>query len=97
MLLVNALRSTGGDASAEALIAAMEGMEFEGPKGTIYIRPEDHVAMQDMYIVTLLNVDDPEFKFFELVDTNRPDVPCLLPEELQDRCGDLPVGTLSGE
>ena len=45
----------------------MEGIEFEGPKGTIFIRPEDHVAMQDMYIATLLNVDDPEFKYFEYV------------------------------
>ncbi|MEZ4519775.1 MAG: ABC transporter substrate-binding protein [Chloroflexota bacterium] len=75
LLLGNALRTTGGDASADALIAAMEGMEFEGPKGTIYIRPEDHVAMQDMYIVKLLNVDDPEFRYYELVDTTRPDVP----------------------
>jgi branched-chain amino acid transport system substrate-binding protein len=97
LLLGNALRTTGGDASAEALIAAMEGMEFAGPKGIIYIRPEDHVAMQDMYIVTLTNVDDPEFKFFEYVETTRPDVPCLLPEELQDRCGNLPIGSLSGE
>ena len=97
LLLGNALRATGGDASAEAMIPAMEGLEFEGPKGTILIRAEDHVAMQDMYIVTLLNVDDPEFRFYELVETNRPDVPCLLPEELQDRCGDLPVGSLSGE
>ncbi|MCB9420300.1 MAG: substrate-binding domain-containing protein [Ardenticatenaceae bacterium] len=97
LLLVSAVQATGGDTSAEAMIAAMEGMEFEGPKGTIYIRPEDHVAMQDMYIVKLLNVDDPEFKYFELVDTTRPDVPCLLPEELQDRCGDLPIGSLSGE
>ncbi|MBE2223398.1 MAG: substrate-binding domain-containing protein [Anaerolineae bacterium] len=97
LLLGNALRATGGDTSADALIAAMEGMEFEGPKGTIYIRPEDHVAMQDMYIVTLTNVDDPEFKFFDYVETTRPDVPCLLPEALQDRCGDLPVGSLSGE
>ena len=97
LLLGNALRATGGDASADALISAMEGMEFEGPKGTIYIRPEDHVAIQDMYIVTLTNLDDPEFKFFDYVETNRPDVPCLLPEELQDRCGDLPVGSLSGE
>jgi branched-chain amino acid transport system substrate-binding protein len=97
LLLTNALRATGGDASADALIGAMEGMEFEGPKGTIYIRPEDHVAIQDMYIVTLLNVDDPEFRFYELVDTNRPDVPCLLPEGMQDRCGDLPVGSLSGQ
>jgi branched-chain amino acid transport system substrate-binding protein len=97
ILLATALRATGGDASADAMIAAMEGLEFEGPKGTIYIRPEDHVAMQDMYIVTLLNVDDPEFRFYEPVTTNRPDVPCLLTEDLQDRCGDLPIGSLSGE
>jgi len=97
LLLANALRSTGGDVSADAMIAAMEGMEVEGPKGTIYIRPEDHVAIQDMYIVKLTNLDDPEFKFFENVETNRPDVPCLLPEEMQDRCGDLPIGSLSGE
>ena len=97
ILIVNALRATGGDASAAALIAVMEGMEFEGPKGTIFIRPEDHVAIQDMYIATLLNVDDPEFRFFEYVDTTRPDVPCLLPDALQDRCGDLPIGSLSGE
>ena len=97
IMAVTALKATGGDTSSAALISAMEGMEFEGPKGTIYIRPEDHVAMQDMYIVTLLNVTDPEFKYYELVETNRPDVPCLLPEELVDRCGDLPVGSLSGE
>lgn len=97
LLFANALRSTGGNADADALITAMEGIEFEGPKGTIYIRPEDHVAIQDMYIVTLTNLDDPEFRFFDYVETNRPDVPCLLPEELQDRCGDLPIGSLSGE
>lgn len=97
IMAVEALKATGGDTSSAALIGAMEGMEFEGPKGTINIRPEDHVAIQDMYIVTLLNVTDPEFKYYELVETNRPDVPCLLPEELVDRCGDLPVGSLSGE
>ena len=96
-MIVEALKATAGDTSSAALIDAMEGMEFEGPKGTIYIRPEDHVAIQDMYIVTLLNVDDPEFNYYELVETNRPDVPCLLPDELVDRCGDLPVGSLSGE
>jgi hypothetical protein len=50
-----------------------------------------------MYMVKILNVDDPDFKFFELVETTRPEPPCLLPEELQDRCGDLPIGSLSGE
>jgi branched-chain amino acid transport system substrate-binding protein len=75
IMAVEALKATGGDTSSAALIGAMEGMEFEGPKGTITIRPEDHVAIQDMYIVTLLNVTDPEFKYYELVETNRPDVP----------------------
>ncbi len=97
IMLVEAVKATGGDVSAAALIGVMEGMEFEGPKGKIYIRPEDHVAIQDMYIVTLTNVTDPEFKFFELVKTTRPDVPCLLPEALVNRCGNLPVGSLSGQ
>jgi branched-chain amino acid transport system substrate-binding protein len=97
ILALTALQATGGDTSSAVLIDAMEGIEFEGPKGTIYVRPEDHVAIQDMYIVTLTNVDDPEFKYYDLVDTTRPEPPCLLPEELQDRCGDLPIGSLSGE
>lgn len=97
IMLVEGLKLTGGDASADALIEAWEGIEFEGPKGTIYIRPEDHVAIQDMYIVKLLNVDDPEAKYFEYVETTRPEPPCQLPEELADRCGDLPYGSLAGE
>jgi len=94
---ITALYNTGGDTSSAALIKAMEGMEFEGPKGTILFRPEDHLAVQDMYIVKLLNVDDPESKFFELVKTTRPEIPCLLPEDKKDRCGDLPYGSLSGQ
>lgn len=96
IMIVEALKATGGDASADALRDAMEGMSFEGPKGLIEIRAEDHVAIQDMYIVTLDNVDDPEFKYFTLVETNRPEVPCLLEGKYLDRCGDLPVGSLSG-
>ena len=96
LALTEALRVTGGDASADALRAALEGLVFEGPKGTIELRAEDHVALQDMYIVTLMNLDDPEAKFFESVTTVRPDVPCLLEGEFVDRCGDLPVGSLGG-
>ena len=58
----------------------MEGIEFDGPKGTVTIRPEDHVAIQDMYIATLLNVDDPDFDFFRLATINQPTAPCMLPE-----------------
>ena len=34
---------------SEKLIAAMEGMSFETPKGTMTFRKEDHQAMQSMY------------------------------------------------
>jgi branched-chain amino acid transport system substrate-binding protein len=97
ILAVEALRKTDGDTTPAAMIPAMEGMEFDGPKGTIYIRPEDHVAVQDMYVVKLTNVTDPDYKFFELVKTTRPDIPCLLPEALKDRCGSLPYGSLAGQ
>jgi branched-chain amino acid transport system substrate-binding protein len=97
IMLVEGLKKTKGDASGEALIEAWEGLEFEGPKGTILIRAEDHVAIQDMYVMKLLNVDDPEAMFFEFITTTRPEPPCLLPEELKDRCGDLPYGSLSGQ
>jgi hypothetical protein len=50
-----------------------------------------------MYIVTLDNLDDPDFKFYTVVDTTRPEPPCLLPEDKVDRCGDLPIGSLTGE
>ena len=47
--VVEALRKTQGDASTEKLIAAMEGMVFETPKGKMMFRKEDHQALQSMY------------------------------------------------
>jgi branched-chain amino acid transport system substrate-binding protein len=97
LLVIEALRATGGNPEARAMIEAMEGMTFEGPKGSVYIRPEDHVAIQDMYIVTLTNVTDPEFRYYDLVEVTRPEPPCLLVDAHQNRCGDLPVGNLLGQ
>lgn len=97
IMVVEAIKATNGDVSGEALVAVMEGMTFEGPKGTIYIRPEDHVAIQDMYILTLVDLTAENADYYEFVETTRPEPPCLLPEELKDRCGDLPYGSLSGE
>ena len=97
IMAVEAIKKTNGDVSGDALKTAMEGMTFEGPKGTVEIRPEDHVAIQDMYILKLANVTDPDANFYEYVDTTRPEPPCLLPEALKDRCGDLPYGSLSGQ
>ena len=47
--IVEALKKTGGDTSAEKLIRTMEGMSFETPKGKMIFRKEDHQAMQSMY------------------------------------------------
>jgi branched-chain amino acid transport system substrate-binding protein len=52
--LVEALRRTGGDTGAGALIPAMEGLSFEGPKGTYTFRREDHQALQPMYVVEMV-------------------------------------------
>jgi branched-chain amino acid transport system substrate-binding protein len=47
--VVEALKKTQGDTRTDRLIAAMEGMSFETPKGKMTFRKEDHQAMQDMY------------------------------------------------
>ncbi len=78
--VVAALDATEGDTSSDALIGALEGMTFEGPKGTYTIRAEDHQALAPMYVVRLVNIDDPDDKFFELVDEVGPDraaPPCV--------------------
>lgn len=97
IMAIEALKATNGDVSGPALVKVMEGMTFEGPKGTVLSRPEDHVAIQDMYILKLLNLTDPDANFYEYVQTTRPEPPCLLPETLKDRCGSLPYGNLSGK
>ena len=57
--VVEALKKTGGDTSTNKLIATMEGMSFQTPKGTMTFRKEDHQAMQDMYHFRIKN--DPAF------------------------------------
>lgn len=96
IMIVETLKKTEGKVEPEALLAAMEGIEFEGPKGKVYIRPEDHVAIQDMYILKLENLTDPAAMFYTFVDTTRPEPPCLLPEAMKDRCGEIPWGSLTG-
>jgi branched-chain amino acid transport system substrate-binding protein len=46
--VVEAIKKAGGT-DTEKLIAAMEGMSFETPKGRMTFRKEDHQAMQSMY------------------------------------------------
>jgi branched-chain amino acid transport system substrate-binding protein len=63
MAVVTAIRKAGGT-DTEKLIQAMEGMEFDTPKGKMLFRKEDHQALQAMY----------DFKL-----ASRPDVPWLVP------------------
>jgi branched-chain amino acid transport system substrate-binding protein len=46
--VVEGLKKAGGT-DTEKLIAAMEGLSFETPKGRMTFRKEDHQAMQSMY------------------------------------------------
>jgi branched-chain amino acid transport system substrate-binding protein len=49
MAVVAALEKTKGNTDTETLIAAMEGMAFDTPKGKMVFRKEDHQALQEMY------------------------------------------------
>jgi len=63
MAVVAAIQKAGVT-DTEKLIAAMEGMEFQTPKGKMIFRKEDHQALQSMY----------DFKL-----TSKADVPWLIP------------------
>ncbi|MBI4011550.1 MAG: substrate-binding domain-containing protein [Candidatus Rokubacteria bacterium] len=62
MAIVAGIQKAGGT-DTEKLITAMEGMEFQTPKGRMIFRKEDHQALQSMYAFKLA----------------RPDVPWLVP------------------
>jgi branched-chain amino acid transport system substrate-binding protein len=47
--VVEALKKTGGSTDTEKLIAALEGMSYDSPKGKVVFRKEDHQLLQPMY------------------------------------------------
>jgi branched-chain amino acid transport system substrate-binding protein len=64
--VVEAIKKAGGT-DTEKLIAAMEGMSFETPKGTMTFRKEDHQAMQAMYQFRIKKAQANEWDLLELV------------------------------
>jgi branched-chain amino acid transport system substrate-binding protein len=64
--VVEAIKKAGGT-DTEKLIAAMEGMSFESPKGTMTFRKEDHQAMQNMYQFRIKKTQANEWDLLELV------------------------------
>ncbi len=87
--LYKALDANGGDPLPEAIIPALEGLEFEGPKGTYVIRPEDHQALMPTYLIRFLGIEDFDLgngtvmplPNYELLLEVNVDVPCQAPED----------------
>ena len=64
--VVEAIKKAGGT-DTEKLIAAMEGMSFQSPKGQMTFRKEDHQAMQSMYQFRIKKVQANEWDLLDLV------------------------------
>jgi branched-chain amino acid transport system substrate-binding protein len=79
MAIVKALE-TAETWDTETLIATMEGMSFDTPKGEMTFRPEDHQALQDMYHFKI-RVDD-------AVDWAIPDLVRVIKADEMD----IPIG-----
>jgi branched-chain amino acid transport system substrate-binding protein len=50
-MIVHALEAGGGD--VEKMVTALEGWKFDGPKGSLEIRAEDHALLQPTFTATL--------------------------------------------
>ena len=57
MAVLAGIQRAGGTDS-EKLIAAMEGMDFQTPKGKMTFRKEDHQALQTMYVFKMASKPD---------------------------------------
>lgn len=56
-MVVRAVGETDG-ADVDAMIDALEGFSFQGPKGDYTVRPEDHALLQPMFQVRLVAAGD---------------------------------------
>jgi len=65
IMIVHAIQEGAGD--VDAMVSALEGFEFEGPKGSMTVRESDHALIQEMYQVKLVAKDGSFAP--ELVDT----------------------------
>ena len=77
LMIVHAIAE--GQGEVDAMVSALEGFEFEGPKGSMTVRASDHALIQEMYQVTL--VAEGGTFVPELVDTAAADA--VAPAEAQ--------------
>ncbi len=64
--IVEGIKKAGGT-DTEKLIAAMEGLSFDTPKGPMSFRKEDHQALQSMYHFRIKKAQKGEWDLLELV------------------------------
>ncbi|WP_020654929.1 substrate-binding domain-containing protein [Massilia niastensis] len=64
---VFAALSKAPNANGDQMVAAMEGMSFETPKGSMSFRKEDHQALQPMYHFRIKKDQKNEWDILELV------------------------------
>ena len=76
-MIVEAIKTGKGD--VDAMVAALEGYTFEGPKGTTTVRAGDHALIQEMYQVKLVAKDGSFVP--ELIDT--ADADSIAPAEVK--------------
>jgi len=69
--VIAAIKKAGGS-DTEKLIAAMEGMEFDTPKGKMIFRKEDHQAFLREFIFT---IGGGTYHLQEIVDKDKTFVP----------------------
>jgi len=72
MAVVEALKKAGST-DTEKLIAAMEGLSFDTPKGRMTFRKEDHQAMQSMYHFKIRVDPNVDWAIPQLVREIKPD------------------------
>lgn len=85
-----ALTATGGDALPSAMIPALEGLTFDGPKGSYVIRAEDHQVLVPLYVIRFKGIEDvdlgngttmklPNYELIAEVSAEDTAPPCLAP------------------
>jgi branched-chain amino acid transport system substrate-binding protein len=73
-LIYQALEKTKGDASGDALLAAMKGMRWTSPRGPVSIDPETRDIVQNIYVRKVEKKDGALYnvEFATIPDVNDP-------------------------
>lgn len=78
--VVQGLEATAGDPFPEAMIPALEGLTFDGPKGEYTIRESDHQALAPQYVIEFAGVQELVLEdgvFVAVTDDTSDDAPTL--------------------